>query len=93
MASCMKIIRGSSINADTVEIIIIQDDKIVFSKKYSYGYNASYEKSWETEKKPFIDDIIYNLNKKYNVISVQETEGKNIFKQSLENGSENSKSY
>ena len=34
MVSYMKIIRGSSINTDTVEIIIMQDDKIVFSKKY-----------------------------------------------------------
>jgi len=79
MVSYMKIIRGSSINTDTVEIIIMQDDKIVFSKKYFYGYNASHSKSWATEEKPFINDIIYNLNKKYNVISVQETEEKNYF--------------
>lgn len=85
MNTHMIIVRGSSINADTVEILIIRYDKVFFTQKFAYGYNASYDKSWATEQKPFIDDIIQSLKEEYSVTSVKEIDGRNIFQEGLQN--------
>lgn len=85
MNSHMKIIKGSSFNADTVEILIIDEDsKIIFRQKYFYGYNVSYNASWADEEKPFIDDVIETLKAEYNVKFVKEVEGRNIFKETFD---------
>ena len=75
----MVISRGSSISADSVEITVLDGDKKVFHKKYSYGYDASYKKDFATKDKPFIEDIIKELKAQYNVTNVKEVKGSNAF--------------
>ena len=77
----MVISRGSSISSDSIEITITDGDKKVFSKKYSYGYDASHGKSFATKDKPFIEDIIQGLKTQYNVTHVEEVKGRNVFKE------------
>lgn len=85
MSVCMIIIHGSSINADSVEIVIIEyENNILFAQKYHYGYNISYDRLWADKEKPFIDDVIETLKAEYNVKFVKEVEGRNIFKETFD---------
>ena len=77
----MVISRGSSISSDSIEITITDGGKKVFSEKYHYGYDASYDKSFASKDKPFIGDIIQELKTQYSVTNVEEVKGTNVFKQ------------
>jgi len=77
----MIVSKGSSINADTVEITITDGSIQLFQQKYWYGYNASHSREWATDKKPFIEDIILRLSKEYKVSAQEEVEGRNLFRE------------
>lgn len=84
--STMIISHGSSINGDNVEITINNGEETIFNKKYHYGYSISYDKIWSNEDKPFIDDLVQELKTKYNVTDVKEEEGKNVFRDTVREG-------
>lgn len=74
---------SSGINSDGFSIDVTDSEgKPVFSQKYSYGYDASYDKSFADKNKPFVADIIDEVCKKYNIDknTVKVTTGKNVFK-------------
>jgi len=79
----MVISRGSSLNADTIEITITKGDKQLFREKYFYGYNASYDRSWASKKAPYIGDIMQELKDKYKVTEVKEVKGRNVFRDDI----------
>ena len=57
----------SGVSADGIDVTILEDGKTIYEYDYRYGYDASYDRSWATEKKPYIGDIIANLAKEYNI--------------------------
>jgi hypothetical protein len=81
----MKVLEGSSINADTLEIIIEDDSNVAFSQKYYYGYDVSYNKDWATEDKPLDINLINKIASEYNIqlSEIIYAEGTNVFKESL----------
>jgi len=73
---------NSSINADGF-IVEIRDteNKVIYKEKYSYGYNASYDKDFANNEKPFVTDIIKNICKQYDIPkeNIAVSTGKNKF--------------
>ena len=81
----MTITIGSSINSDGCTIVVTDDsDKILFKEKYSYGYNASYNRKFASiyPNKPFIGDIVNELCTKFHVNKndITYARGTNVFK-------------
>ena len=77
----------SGVNADGfIADVLDGNDGKVFSEKYYYGYNASWDRAFADEKQPFKDDIIQGICDKYGVQSenVIYQEGRNVFKEGLE---------
>lgn len=73
----------SGINGDGFKVIVKDTDgSIIEQDDFSYGYNASYNKSWADKDKPFVTDIINNYLSKYNLNKddLILTKGKNTFK-------------
>jgi len=71
----------SGINADGVDISVLQSDKVIKKAPYRYGYNASYSKSSDPST-PHIKDIIQDYILKYNITEDNFTviAGRNVFK-------------
>ena len=78
----MEVLKGSGLNADTIEIIITHESSEIFKKKYYYGYNVSYNTTFATKDKPFDKDLIQDIAKQYNISfdSITYGQGVNIFK-------------
>lgn len=81
----MEVLKGSGLNADTIEIIIKHDSSEIFRKKYYYGYDVSYKAAFVTKDKPLDKDLIQDIAKQYNIPfdSITYGQGVNIFKDSL----------
>lgn len=66
----MYITKGTHVNADSIQILVCQHHlsscKEVFRKEYCFGYDVSYKKEYATKEKPFIDDLIEDIQSKYN---------------------------
>ena len=80
----MTITIGSSVNADGCTIVVTDEsDKILFKEKYSYGYNASYNRKFASiyPNKPFIGDIVNELCTKFHVNKndITYARGTNVF--------------
>ena len=72
----------SGVNADGFTAIVkdsISGEEI-FRQTYYYGYDASYDRRWASSRAPYVTDIINDLKNKYNVVDVEVTTGKNIFR-------------
>jgi hypothetical protein len=81
----MEVLKGSGLNADTIEIIINDGSHEIFKKKYYYGYNVSYKDVFVTEDKPLDKDLIKDIANQYNIPfdSITYGQGVNIFKGQL----------
>jgi hypothetical protein len=78
----MEVLKGSGLNADTIEIVITHESSEVFKKKYYYGYGVSYNAVFATKDKPLDKDLIKDIAKQYNISSdsIIYGQGVNIFK-------------
>ena len=73
---------NSSINANGFMVEIRDtENKVIYKEKYSYGYNASYDKDFANNEKPFVTDIIKNICKQYDIPkeNIAVSAGKNKF--------------
>lgn len=74
----------SGISADGFDVEIYEIDESNTQNKicretYRYGYNASYDKSWANEEKPFTSDILIELVNKYNIDKITIGAGTYVF--------------
>lgn len=75
----------SGLNADGFDVEIYENNDNepeptkVFRTSYRYGYNASYDKSWANEQKPFTSDILVELVNKYNIDKITIGAGTYVF--------------
>ena len=75
----------SGISADGFDVEIYENNDNepkptkIFRACYRYGYNASYEKSWANEEKPFTSDILVDLVNKYNIDKITIGAGTFVF--------------
>lgn len=81
----MVVIKGSSINADTLTIKVTNEEGILFEHKYYYGYDISFCKVFATEDKPLDNELVQAKAKEYSIKieDIQYEEGINIFKEGL----------
>lgn len=82
----LKVTKGSSINADSVKLTVIEGWNILFSQDYHYGYDCSYDRQFATETKPYIEDIIQDVATEYGVKPeniIRSDNGKNVFRDSI----------
>ncbi len=75
----------SGISADGFEIEIKEGLASLFAEQYRYGYNASFNRSWADEKKPFTTEIVAALMTEYGVArkDIIVSQGKNVFRGDL----------
>jgi hypothetical protein len=78
----MEVLKGSGVNADTIEIIVRHDSSEIFKKKYYYGYSVSYKAIFATKDKPLDKDLIQDIAQQYNIPSesIIYGQGVNVFK-------------
>lgn len=74
----------SGYSADGFDVEIYENDEsngqtMIFTERYRYGYNASYDKSWANEQKPFTSDILVELVNKYNIDKITIGTGTYVF--------------
>ena len=81
----MKVLKGSGLNADTIEIIVTDDSSELFRNKYYYGYDISYNPSWATKDKPYDKELVKSIASQYKISDeqIEYGEGVNIFKDSM----------
>jgi hypothetical protein len=82
MEKKMEVFEGSSINADTIKIVITEGEKKLFEKKYYYGYDINWNKAFSD--KPFDKDLIASLALTYGIDQkdIKYSKGENIFRDS-----------
>jgi len=87
MKRTMSVISGSGIRADNFTIVIEEDGKKLFEKRYDCGYTYSWKKEYATDDKPFKEDLILAKAAEYEIdlSDVQYSEGRNVFKEGLAN--------
>lgn len=81
----MTVVKGSSMCADTMTIVVEKDAVKVFEQYYVYGYTVSWCKFFACEEKPLDTDLIASVALEYGVSleDVQYATGRNVFKESL----------
>lgn len=86
MKNKMTVLKGSSINADNLTIIIIDEENKLFEQTYYYGYDVSYNPMFVSEETPLDEELIKEKAKEYNINieDIQYGEGRNIFKEFME---------
>lgn len=85
MAIVLTISKGSGISADGFHAEVKSNDTVVFQKDYAYGYDASWNRDFASDEKPFKDDIISELCDEYGIDpdTVVYEEGRNMFKEEM----------
>ena len=93
----MTITVGSHLNSDGFDVSITdKDGNELFNMDYAYGWDASYDRRWASEDKPYVSDIINELVQEYNVdrSSIKVVNGKNVFNgKNVDKASEFSSKY
>ena len=86
MKNKMTVFNGSSINADSIKIIVTNGDNKLFEHTYHYGYEISWKNDYATKTKPFDKDLIASKAEEFGVEpkDVKYTKGVNVFQQSME---------
>lgn len=69
----------SGLGSDGFDVKIMQDNEMIATEKYNYGYNCSYDKRWADEKAPYVEDILQDLIDKHQVGGMDVEAGKNVF--------------
>ena len=73
----MTIIPSAGLNADGFSIIIDSDNGILTNKTFTYGYSASYDKRFASDKAPYVTDILEEMSE--GVDSILVMAGRNVF--------------
>jgi len=89
----MMVIKGSSINADTIEIRVENGSEVLFNKKYFYGYDVSWKESFATKEKPFDVHLTRDIAKEFDIEikDIEYAEGTHLFKEIMEKERANEK--
>ncbi len=66
--NALKIKVASGINSDGFDVTVVDDrNHTVYEHSYSFGWNASWDKRFASNDKPYVSDVIKSLCDKYNI--------------------------
>ena len=75
-------ISGDGFTVAVTELVSLNPNlskKTIFTKKYAYGYDASYDKAFADDRKPYVSDIIMKLVEEYDVNAIDVVAGDNTY--------------
>ena len=86
MKNKMTVFNSSSINADSIKIVVTNGDNKLFEHTYHYGYDVSWKKDYATKTKPFDKDLIAAIAEEFEIKpeDIEYAKGVNVFQQSME---------
>ena len=78
MALKMLVYEGAGVNADTLRIIVKDNESTAFDKKYYCGYDYSWSESFATPEKPLKRNLIQQIADRFGVKDIEYLEGKRL---------------